>query len=73
MTGVPPARVTMCGYMTKYGSKKITSSPGLIVQSRASTRPPLVPLVMSNFAVGMPIAAANVLGRSGPAARRCPG
>ena len=45
ITGTPPTSCVRAVYITKYGSKTITSSPGLTSDHIASARPPLVPLV----------------------------
>ena len=50
-TDEPPANVTRCGYAAKYGSKRMTSSPGLTVAHRASMIAPLVPAVTENVAI----------------------
>ena len=40
MTDLPPAIVSRCLYITKYGSRKIASSPGSIVARIARNSPP---------------------------------
>ena len=44
-------------YITKYGSKTITSSPGLTSDHIASDRPPLVPLVTKTLRSACPYSA----------------
>ena len=45
--------------MTKYGSKMITSSPGLTTQQSASSRPPEVPEVTRTWRSAWPNSAST--------------
>ena len=58
-TGLPPTSVVRCLYITKYGSKNSTSSPGLTSTDSASINPPLVPLVTNTLRSRCPYSAST--------------
>ena len=70
--GVPPTMPTSAGYITKYGSKTITSSPGFTSASIASTSAPLVPEVTSTRRSAWPSSASTRCLQLFAQRRRCP-
>ena len=66
-----PATAARASYITKYGSKTITSSPGFTSTSIASMMPPLVPLVTNNSRSAWPNCRSTSPAAS-PAAPACP-
>ena len=52
-TGIPPASATRLLYITKYGSKRITSSPGLTARAERQEQAPRGARGDQHLAVGV--------------------